>query len=65
MAEPDRHDDAEVLSLPPPSFTSLPDVAHGIIASFLPDGHNGPCNRLRVSEVSRALFEFHGASMTV
>jgi len=40
---------------PPPSFTSSPDVAHSIIASFLPVSR-WDC-RLRVSEVSCAIFE--------
>jgi len=64
MAEPGRHDDAEVPSSPPPSFTSLPDVAHAVIASFLPDGYRGTCDRLRVARVSRSLLEFYGASIT-
>jgi hypothetical protein len=63
MAEPGGDANAEVPSSPPPSFTSLPDVAHHTIASFLPDGDIRRDNRLRVSEVSRALFECYGVSL--
>ena len=51
-------------SLPTPSFTSLPDIAHATIASFLPDGDRRKDTRLRVSEVSRALLEAYGGSLT-
>jgi len=44
----------------PTSFLSLPDVAHGIIASFLPDTDS----RLRTAEASRALFESYGGILT-
>lgn len=62
MAQRHRPD---VEPTPPPSFLSLPDIAHATIASFLPDGDllfGG--SRLRVSAVSRALFESYGASLT-
>ena len=63
---------------PPPPFILLPDLAHATIASFLPDGNNkGVCadpldplgdiktdNRLRVSEVCRALHDSYGGSVT-
>lgn len=47
----------------PPSLLSLPDVAHGIIASFLlhDDDNDSP---LRVSEASRALLKSYGGSLT-
>ena len=48
----------------PPSFIILPDIAHATIASSLPDGDKGTDNRLRVSEVSRALHEAYGGSLT-
>jgi hypothetical protein len=65
MAQQHRqsHDEA-----PPPSpcsFTSLPDIAHGTIASFLPDGNTMTGNRLRVSEVSRALLMAYGGTLTL
>ena len=44
-------------------FTSLPDLAHATIASFLPDGDHGTDNRLRVSEVSRELRKHYGGSL--
>lgn len=48
----------------PPTFLSLPDIAHASIASFLPDGGTRGPNRLRVSEVSRTHFETYGGSLT-
>lgn len=63
MAESGSDANAEVPS--PPSFTSLPDVAHHIIASFLPDGYMRRGNRLRVSEVSHALFDSYGGTLTI
>ena len=48
----------------PPSFTSLPDIAHHTIASFIPDGDTRICSRLRVSEVSHALFDSYGGGLT-
>ena len=48
----------------PPSFILLPDIAHATIASFLPDRDNGTDTRLRVSEVSRALHESYGGSLS-
>lgn len=59
-----RRRDEEFPALPAPSFTSLPDIAHGTIASFLPDGDSKENNRLRVSGVSRALLESYGGSLT-
>jgi len=47
----------------PSSYLSLPDVAHGIIASFLPDSNKGAESRLRVAEASRALFESYGGTL--
>lgn len=47
----------------PPSFLSLPDLAHTSIASFLPDGNKGNDSCLRVAEVSRALLESYGGSL--
>jgi hypothetical protein len=64
MAEPGRDANTEVPSSPPPSFTLLPDVAHHTIASFLPDKYMRTGNRLRVSEVYRALFDSYGGSLT-
>ena len=55
MAKRGRDSVDEVQSLPRPSFSSPPDIAHDGIASFLPDGDDEHDNRLRVSEVSRAL----------
>ncbi len=49
----------EAQPLPSASFSSLPDIAHDIIASFLPDGDYGQGNRLHVSEVSRSLRGFY------
>jgi len=51
----------------PPSFLSLPDVAYGIIASFLPprdtrDEAND--SRLCMSEVSRALLLSYGGTLS-
>jgi hypothetical protein len=57
-------DDEEVRHLDPPSFASLPDVAHDCIASFLPNGTEKKGNRLHVSEVSHALLELYGGSLT-
>lgn len=59
-----RDGDEEVQLPRPPYFYSLPDVAHGTIASFLSDGYDGGNNRLRVSEVSRRLYESYGGSLT-
>ena len=47
---------------PPPSFVSLPDIAHTTIASFLPDG-DGFFGDSRLL-VSRALLESYGGSLT-
>ena len=47
-----------------PFFLSLPDIAHASIASFLPDGNKGNDSRLRVSEVSRAMLESYGGTVT-
>lgn len=46
------------------SFLSLPDIAHNNIASFLPDGNGTEGSRLRVSEVSAALLDSYGGSLT-
>jgi hypothetical protein len=56
-----RNDDGHVQA-PPPTFLSLPDLAHATIASFLPDGNKGNASRLRVSEVSRAMLESYGGT---
>ena len=48
---------------PPTSFLSLPDIAHGCIASFLPDGNKGNESRLRTAEATRALFESYGGTL--
>lgn len=48
----------------PPSFILLPDITHATIASFLPDGDNKKDNRLRVSEVSQALHDAYGGTLT-
>ena len=49
--------------LAPPSFLSLPDLAHDAIASFLrDDDDDNSC--LRVAEVSRALLESYGGCLT-
>lgn len=65
-ARSDDDDDDRVHShaSPPPSFLSLPDIAHASIASFLPDGDTGKDNRLCVSEVSHAMFESYCGSLT-
>jgi hypothetical protein len=50
--------------LPTPSFLSVPDLAHAIIASFLPDGNWGTeHSHQRVSEVLRDLLEFYGGTL--
>ena len=54
----------DVESLPPASFSSLPDVIHTVIASFLPDDNRRKGNRLRVSMVSHALRESYGGTLT-
>jgi hypothetical protein len=66
MAKRGRDADDEIPSLPPPSFTSLPGVVHGVIASFLPDSiyRQYYASRLRLSAVSRALLESYGDSLT-
>jgi len=51
--------------MPPPSFDSLPDIAHTTIASFLPDGNaRYETNRAVVLQVSRALLDPYGGSLT-
>lgn len=57
-----RGRDGEVQSLPRPSSSSLPDIAHDGIASFLPDGDSKHEYSLRVSEASRALLGSYGGS---
>lgn len=42
----------------------MPDIAHAAIASFLPDGNYKKGNRLRFSEVSRALLVAYGGTLT-
>jgi hypothetical protein len=64
MAKRGRDGVDEVQSLPLPSFSSLPDIAHDGIAPFLPDGDSKHDNRLRVSEVSRALYGSYGGALT-
>lgn len=61
--QPDR-DDEHGSQAAPASFSSLPDIAHASIASFLQDGDAQQASRLRLSEVSRALFESYGGSLT-
>lgn len=61
----DGDEEEEVQPVPPPTSSSLPDVAHNIISSFLPDGNAlGKDGRLRVSEASRALLESYGDTLT-
>ena len=65
MVKRGRDKNMAVQPIPKPTFSSLPDVAHTIIASFLPDSNGvGKNCRLRVSEVSRALLESYGGSLT-
>lgn len=64
MTKHGREGGEEAPSLLPPSFTSMPDVAHSTIASFLPEGVGKKDSRLRVAEVLRALFESYGDSLT-
>jgi hypothetical protein len=63
MEQPDQ-DDEHSSQAAPASFSSLPDIAHASIASFLPDGDERQASRLRLSEVSRTLFESYGGSLT-
>ena len=61
----EEDDDDRIQPAPaPPSFPSLPDLAHASIASFLPDGNKGNESRLRVSGASCALFKTYGGSLT-
>jgi hypothetical protein len=63
MAQRPREDVVDhvpVQPTPPPSFLSLPDLAHHTIASFLPGHSRDEPSRLRVSEVSSALLESYG-----
>jgi hypothetical protein len=64
MAKRGRDNNMAVQPVPTPTFFSLPDVAHAIISSFLPDGNGvGKDCRLRVSEASRALLETYGGNL--
>lgn len=65
MAQPDQ--DAwgvRIKAGPGPSLLSLPHVLHHKIASFLSDGSKNNQSHLRVSEVSIALLELYGSSLT-
>lgn len=68
MARRTQDDDNDpVHTLPPttpPSFLSLPYIAHASIASFLPDRNEGNDSRLRVSKASRAMLKSYGGSLS-
>lgn len=59
--EDDKHE-LHVQSLPPPSFLSLPDIAHNSIASFLRNDYEDSC--FPAAEVSCALLELYGGCLT-
>lgn len=66
MVKCGRDGDKAVQTAPTPTFSSLPDVAHSSIATFLPDGNGvGKDSRLRVAEASRALLESYGGNLNL
>ncbi len=51
---------------PPPTLSkleSLPDIAHNLISTYLPDGDEY-CNRLSLSMVSKTMLELYGGTLT-